>query len=699
MKWIILTIFLIISCPRPGVREIRTRDYLAEARRTYEHNPVYAYSLLYDSVSTDKHDQTHAEVLVKMYIHQCEYERAAVLLDSIDWSIPLTSYEKNITLLKNKRWQTLIEATDDALLKGIAYYQLQDYPQAVEFLSRTVPPHDYRQLYLTKAYEAMEDYESALNTLFSIDSVNSYFYPEYQDMLFALFSHYDDFATILKELQKLKKPHLREFVRLQVYEKQQDTKNIRKSAWNLIRHYPKSEGAYYACQFVTPKNKTDHKALGKVYYYHDDYDDALQYLRKATQDNAVSYYIGRIHYRWKNHTSALKYFSSSTWSAAYYYRGRVYENVGNADRAIAIYDSLYRLRKNSKYATRGLKRKAFLLEDIGDTLRAVETFLKINNKNTKFRAGMQLFRLGKLTNAETVLRISNEPEFVYWRAKITERLGKPADSLKTVLKTEYPLSYYTLVRNKSTITFDTTALDVWMLQFGDSVVSFSARDSTHLSTAVRYFSINEKEYAVAELDLIDDKSARDLLFLSKLCAQYGANKQSILYSLKIKRIAEKNGIQTLPRALFLLLYPTRYLFQITDQNMDASLCLAMIWQESLFDPHAQSPADAQGLMQIIPSTGVKIAKDLDVASYSLYDPVTSVQFGTYYFLNLQKEFDSVPLSLAGYNAGPVRVRRWVAQNPRYEIDEFIDLIPYDETRNYVKHVLSRQIIYETLFEK
>ncbi len=699
MKWIILIIFLVISCPRPGVREIRAHDYLAEARRTYEHDPVYAYSLLHDSVSTDKHDLTHAEVLVKMYIHQCEYERAAALLDSIEWSIPLTTYEENITLLKNKRWKTLIETTDDALLKGMAYYQLHDYPQAVAFLSQAVPPHDYRQIYLVRAYEAMEDYESALNTLFNIDSVSSYFYPEYQDLLFALFSHYDDFATILKELQELKKPHLREFVRLQVYEKQKDTKNMTKCAWNLIRHYPKSEGAYYACQFVTPKNKTDHKALGKVYYYHDDYDDALQYLQKATQDNAVSYYIGRIYYRWKNYTSALRYFSSSTWSAAYYYRGRAYENMGNTDRAIAMYDSLYSLRKNSKYATRGLKRKAFLLEDIGDTLRAVETFLKINNKNTKFRAGMQLFRLGKLGNADTVFRISNEPEFVYWRAKITEKQGNAADSLKTILTTEYPLSYYTLVRNNSAIVFDTTALDVWMLQFGDSIASFSARDSAHLSNAARYFSINETEYAVAELDLISEKSARDLLFLSKLCAQYGANKESILYSLEIKKMAEKNGIHTIPRALFSLLYPTRYLFRITDQNMDASLCLAMIWQESLFDPDAQSPADARGLMQIVPATGAKIAKDLNVTSYSLYDPVTSVQFGTYYFLNLQKEFESVPLSLAGYNAGPVRVRQWVAQNPRYEIDEFIDLIPYDETRNYVKEVLSRQIIYETLFEK
>lgn len=687
-----------MSCPRPGLKKITARDFLTEARRNYHDNPLYAYTLLTDSIPSDAYVQERTELLVRMYTDQCEYDRAAALLDSVDWTVSLAPYEETVLLLKNKRWRALLETTNDNLLKGIACYHLHDYVSAIDFLSEPARPDDYRKIYLTRVYMEQAEYEHALQTLFNIDSISSYLYPEYQDMLFALFSHYEDHAVILNELQKLKKPHLREYVRLQVYEKLNDTKNVEKSAWNLIRHHPRSDGAYYACQFVTPENKTDNKAIGKVYYYHDDYDSALRHFTHATQDDAVNYYLGRIHFRWKNYTTAIRYFSRSTWSAAYYYRGRTYETIGNHERAIAIYDSLSLLRKNSKYATRGLKRKAFLLEDVGDTLRAVETFLRINNKDTKFRAAMQLVRLGKLNEAEQILRISDEPEFVYWRAKIKEQSGKPAESLMTYLIQTHPLSYYTLVQNKGVVAFDTMAMSTWISQFGDSTITFSRTDSVHLSNAVRYFSLNETEYALAELALIEDKSIADLLFLSRLCGRYGANKQSILYSLQIRKFAERSGVQTIPRTLFRLIYPTRYMFRIIDQNMDVSLCLAMIWQESLFDPDVQSHADARGLMQIIPSTGEKIAQDLGVTYYSLYDPSTSIQFGTYYWYNLYRDFKSVPLALAGYNAGPIRVKQWITKRGHHEMDEFIDLIPYDETRDYVKQVLSRQVIYRTLLE-
>jgi soluble lytic murein transglycosylase len=124
----------------------------------------------------------------------------------------------------------------------------------------------------------------------------------------------------------------------------------------------------------------------------------------------------------------------------------------------------------------------------------------------------------------------------------------------------------------------------------------------------------------------------------------------------------------------------------------------MIWQESLFDPDAVSSANARGIMQIIPPTAQAIAKDLQVESYSLHDPSVSIRFGCYYFNNLLKDFNSVPLSLAGYNAGPVRVKRWIKQDPNYEMDVFIDLIPYNETRNYIKLILSRKKIYNKLLK-
>jgi len=97
-----------MSCPRPGLKKITARDFLTEARRNYHNNPLYAYTLLTDSIPSDAHIQERTELLVRMYIDQCEYDRAAVLLDSVDWTVSLAPYEETALLLKNKRWRTLL---------------------------------------------------------------------------------------------------------------------------------------------------------------------------------------------------------------------------------------------------------------------------------------------------------------------------------------------------------------------------------------------------------------------------------------------------------------------------------------------------------------------------------------------------------------------------------------------------------------
>lgn len=696
MKKIFFLIFLIISCPRPGIKKVPEPDYLKEAERSYQDNPIYAYSILKDIVIDPEYLNKRVKILAKIYIDQREYERAAAVLDSVNWSVDLNQYETNIILLKTKRWDMLANKTTDTLLKGIAYYHLKENEKALQFLAKPSKPDEYRMIYLARVYERMNDFNNAFGVLTIIDSVCPYLNQDYQNLLFTLFLNLDNFNTVKKELKKLDKASLREFILLKIYEKQNDKNNLKKTAWRLVRKYPESEGAYYSLQLIKPKTKSDHKSFGKVYYYYGDYDNALKHFKESGSDNAVNYYIGRIYYSSKNYSKSLKHFSLSNWSAAYYYRGRIYEKLDKYKNAIAVYDSLHSLHKNSKYATRGLKRKAFLLEDIGDTLRAVKTFLEIDDKNTKFRAAMQLFNVGELNKADTILSACNEPEFIYWRTRIGERLGKSVENLKNLLYSTYPLSYYTLVRSDKEIVFDTTFLEIWMRQLGDSLVSFSKNDSLHLENAIRYFNLNEMNYATKELDMIEDKSGQDLLYLSKLCAQYGADRQSIIYSLKLKKLAKKNNIRRMPFDLFKLMYPIRYTFSITDQQVELSLCLAMIWQESLFDPEALSSANARGLMQIIPPTAAKIASELQVQSYSLNDPSVSINFGCYYFSNLLNDFNSVALSLAGYNAGPTRVRRWIEQNPNYEIDEFIDLIPYNETRNYVKYILARQIIYKKL---
>jgi len=599
-------------------------------------------------------------------------------------------------LIRTQNWTRIAAISDDDLLRGIAYYNLEMYDQAIEHLSSDDQPEDYRLIHLAKAYMKKEDYDNARWAIFRISTISDYLFNEYQDLLFNILLELPDLEVVQVELKKLKDPALRTYVMLRVHEKKKEQSRVSAAAWNLINDYPQSPGALHALDYVKPKTKGENRAYGRVLYYNNEYTKALRYLQQGSLDDAARYYLGRIYYDRENYTKALANFAACSWSAAYYYRGRIYERLDENARAISVYDTLADLREGSDYAVRGLKRKAFLLEDIGDTLNAVATFLRINERNTKLRAAMQLYRIGDLREALQILENHDVPEFIYWQIRIRERLSEPAESLQQHLPAKYPLSYYTLGRYGHAPFLDTLSMNPWLSQFGDTVFSFTVMDSLRMENALRFFSLGENAYAIAELKMIKANGSPDLLHLSRLCAQYGADEQSIRYCFTVKGRAEERNIYTLPREFLELQYPIRYALTIMDNYPELTLALAMIWQESLFDPYAVSPANAKGLMQIIPSTAKMIARELDISGYSYSDPATSIRFGMHYFKKMIQEFNSIPLALAAYNAGPIRVRRWIKNDPNSETDAFIELIPYDETRNYVKYILARQQIYRTV---
>jgi len=700
MRIVILfvTLLMVISCPRPTIKEVPELEYIREAKRIYHENPIRAYHLLQDNVAGSGYARECGNMLLRIYLDQREYALAARLLDSLRYDPILPSFERNMILMKTEQWQRLIASTDDVLLQGIASYRLGVFDDAIDLLSKEEAPEDYRLIYLAKAYVEKEDYDNALKAIFLINSISDYLFDSYQEILFKILLELPNLTVVQTELKSLKDPALRAYVQLRVYQKMRDKKRQTSAAWNLIINYPQSPGAYYALKFVTPKTKPENKSYGRVLYYNNEYAKALKYLKRGVLDDAAQYYLGRIYYDRGEHTAALQHFAACSWSAAYYYRGRIYESRQDNDRAIAIYDSLAQLRKGNEYAVRGSKRKAFLLEELGDTLNAVEAFLSINERNTQFRAAMQLFRIGDVSKALQVLEKNDTPEFVYWQIRARERLAEPVESLQQYLPTKFPLSYYTLVRYDRTHFLDTLPLNRWLSQIGDTIVSFTAEDSLHLKSAIRFFSLNESEHAIEELEMIETDNPSELVQLSRICAQYAADKQSIRYCLRVKSEASDRGIYTLPIELLRLQYPIRYSFSIMDNYPEPTLALAMIWQESLFDPYAISPANAKGLMQIIPSTAKTIARALGEPEYTYSDPKTSITFGMYYFKKMLEEFNSIPLALAAYNAGPVRVRRWVRNDPNSELDTFIELIPYNETRNYVKSILGRQRIYRYLIE-
>ncbi len=695
---LILLMLLVISCPRPTIKELPEPEYLKEAARIYRKDPLRAYHILEDTIPHTKYSGERVRLLLSIYLDQREYARAATLLDSADWKIPLSPFERNIILIRTQDWIRIAATNEDDLLRGIAYYNLEIYDQAIEHLSKENQPEDYRLIYLAKSYLRNEDYENARWAIFRISNISDYLFDEYQDVLFNILLELPDLTVVEAELSKLKDPALRNYVMLRVQEKKKDLGKVTATAWRLIYDHPRSPGAHHALDYVEPRTKGENKAYGRVLYYNNDYVKALKYLQRGIQDDTAHYYMGRIHYERNANIKALENFAACSWSAAYYYRGRIYERLDENERAISVYDTLADLREASDYAVRGLKRKAFLLEDIGDTLNAVATFLRINERNTKLRAAMQLYKIGDLRKALQVLEGHEIPEFIYWQIRIKERLAEPVESLQQYLPSKYPLSYYTLGRYGHAPFLDTLSMNRWLSQFGDTTLTFDQLDSVRMENASRLFSLGENEYAIAELKMIQANSSPDLLYLSRLCAQYGADAQSIRYCFTVKGRAEERNIYTLPREFLELQYPVRYAFTIMDNYPDLTLALAMIWQESLFDPYAVSPAQAKGLMQIIPSTARTIAGQLGVSDYSYSDPTTSIRFGMYYFKEMLQEFNSIPLALAAYNAGPVRIRRWIKNDPNSETDVFIELIPYDETRNYVKYILARQQIYRTVLQ-
>ncbi len=130
-----------------------------------------------------------------------------------------------------------------------------------------------------------------------------------------------------------------------------------------------------------------------------------------------------------------------------------------------------------------------------------------------------------------------------------------------------------------------------------------------------------------------------------------------------------------------------------------SLALAVMRQESSFDPGAASAAGAHGLMQLMPGTAAQIARAQHVPAGPLSDPAVNMRLGTAYLAALLTRFGGTEAyAVAAYNAGPRRVQDWIAANgdaagdPLAMVD-WIELIPFGETRNYVQRVLENVLVY------
>jgi soluble lytic murein transglycosylase len=134
-------------------------------------------------------------------------------------------------------------------------------------------------------------------------------------------------------------------------------------------------------------------------------------------------------------------------------------------------------------------------------------------------------------------------------------------------------------------------------------------------------------------------------------------------------------------------------------GLDPMLVAGLIHQESAFDPEARSIANAIGLMQLLPQTARRLAKEVRIryARPQLVNPDYNIRLGTVYFADLRKQFGSVEAALAAYNAGEDRVTAWTTGQSYRDTAEFVDSIPFTETRQYVQIIMRNADIYRRLY--
>jgi soluble lytic murein transglycosylase len=272
-------------------------------------------------------------------------------------------------------------------------------------------------------------------------------------------------------------------------------------------------------------------------------------------------------------------------------------------------------------------------------------------------------------------------KYLYWRARAGEKTGK--DSSKLYEKIESDDGFYGVLAR---------------LRTGRLV-----EDAGKAEEATTF-----KPKPIERIDLLvaaglKGSAARELL----LRAERNRDSQSLReIAIRLMDLQEYRKAMlitsTIPQDMrpFDVQYPLAFWSRVTaeasENGIDPYLLLSLIREESRFDPDALSPAGAVGLMQLMPQTAEHTARRLKIpvkGTQSLHDVDLNIKLGSYYLSGLLKQFDSVPAALAAYNAGGSRVKGWLSQNDYGSSDEFIEDIPFEETRNYVKRIVRSYFHY------
>jgi soluble lytic murein transglycosylase len=305
-------------------------------------------------------------------------------------------------------------------------------------------------------------------------------------------------------------------------------------------------------------------------------------------------------------------------------------------------------------------------------------------------------------------RSNYRPSWLYWTGKAHTKKGRASEGIARMrlVHTDYANSYYGrlaaghLRRAKA-------------LPQGPAVAHASAAAPApppalaNESTIRLLLSVGLYDAAIKELQFAQRLTGNSPVIDATIAWAYH-KKGELRRAITLMRRAYPQFMSLsgdgLPTEVVQVIFPLTYWPSIQREakarGLDPYLVAALIAQESTFDPKIRSAANAWGLMQVLPSTGRRIARQIGIRRFTtatLTNPELNLKIGTTYFAGLVKRFGGTYYALASYNAGENRIERWKQERPGMDEDEFIDDIPFPETQNYVKRILGTAEDYRMLY--
>jgi soluble lytic murein transglycosylase len=444
-----------------------------------------------------------------------------------------------------------------------------------------------------------------------------------------------------------------------------------------------------------------------------------------------------------------KFPSESYADDSLYFLGRAFTSLGQEDNAISYYQKVLAKYPQGNYADDSLYKIGRIYFLRGDSESAAASYEKIVNNypggdmisDAYWELGWIQFKGGDYNNAKNTFQgmevkfkgSSIGEEAMFWEARCLQKLGEndaAANIYKEIIDSK-TYTYYTFASQRSLksmgVEYDIPKIDNTVYPDNPKIATLlpeiyqdienintsssgSSQDGkfTHIDKAKELLSLEFYTSAAKEIEAGSGEFEQDNLSILEISTLYFKAKDYLNSQKLIAKYFSKlksNLNNPYKDYVYYLLYPYGFKEYIdkysAEFNVDPLFMLAVIREESRFQPDAGSYAGALGLMQIIPNTGKGIASQLGISKFSnqmLLDPEMSIRMGSYYLSKQLESFNQNKYYACGaYNGGPGSMSKWISSWGDKDIDEFIEYVSYDQTRDYIKKVMGSYFFYQMLY--